>query len=107
LRREPGCPGYTHLKAIPNASRELLVEAGRWADRLSMNVELPRQQDLDALAPDKDLVQIGRSIRLIRDGIDEAREEHATARVRTPPSFSPAGQATQMIVGATAATDRD
>jgi predicted DNA-binding helix-hairpin-helix protein len=72
-----------------------------------MNVELPRQQDLDALAPDKDLVQIGRSMRLIRDGIDEAREEHATARVRTPPSFSPAGQATQMIVGATSATDRD
>jgi predicted DNA-binding helix-hairpin-helix protein len=72
-----------------------------------MNVELPRQQDLDALAPDKDLVQIGRSMRLIRDGIAEAKEDHATARTRDVPSFSPAGQATQMIVGATAATDRD
>jgi len=107
LRRAHGFAGYIHLKAIPNASRELLTEAGRWADRLSMNVELPRQQDLDALAPDKDLTQISRSMRLIRDGIDEARAEHATARVHSPPSFSPAGQATQMIVGATAATDRD
>jgi putative DNA modification/repair radical SAM protein len=107
LRRQHGFAGYIHLKAIPNASRELLTEAGRWADRLSMNVELPRQQDLDALAPDKDLVQISRSMRLIRDGIDEAREEQMAARVHAPPSFSPAGQATQMIVGATAATDRD
>ena len=101
LRREHGFAGYIHLKAIPNASRELLVEAGRWADRLSMNVELPRQQDLDALAPDKDLVTIGRSMRLIRDGIAEAKEE------KRAPKFSPAGQATQMIVGATPATDRD
>jgi putative DNA modification/repair radical SAM protein len=107
LRRVHGFAGYIHLKAIPNASRELLTEAGRWADRLSMNVELPRQQDLDALAPDKDLVQIGRSMRLIRDGIAEAKEDQATARTKSVPSFSPAGQATQMIVGATAATDRD
>lgn len=107
LRREHGFAGYIHLKAIPNASRELLTEAGRWADRLSMNVELPRQQDLDSLAPDKDLVQISRSMRLIRDGIDEAKEEQAATRIHTPPAFSPAGQATQMIVGATEATDRD
>src|SRR4029078_12352254 len=99
LRREHGFAGYIHLKAIPNASRELLNEAGRWADRLSMNVELPRQQDLDALAPDKDLVQIGRSMRLIRDGIAEAKENHATTRAHGVPNFSPAGQATQMIVG--------
>jgi len=107
LRRVHGFAGYIHLKAIPNASRELLNEAGRWADRLSMNVELPRQQDLDALAPDKDLVQIGRSMRLIRDGIAEAKENHATTRAHDVPNFSPAGQATQMIVGATSATDRD
>jgi putative DNA modification/repair radical SAM protein len=107
LRRDHGFAGYIHLKAIPNASRELLTEAGRWADRLSMNVELPRQRDLDALAPDKDLVQISSSMRLIRDGIDEAKTEHAAARIHTPPPFSPAGQATQMIVGATEATDRD
>jgi putative DNA modification/repair radical SAM protein len=109
LRLEHRFAGYIHLKAIPNASQELLTEAGRWADRLSMNVELPRQQDLDALAPDKDLVQIGRSMRLIRDGIDEATEARDRSRTgsRTPPAFSPAGQATQMIVGATPATDRD
>ncbi len=107
LRRDHGFAGYIHLKAIPNASPELLAEAGRWADRLSMNVELPRQVDLDALAPDKDLVQIGRSMRFIRDGIAEAAEDRKRTRTRTLPNFAPAGQATQMIVGATAATDRD
>lgn len=108
LRVKHGFAGYIHLKAIPNASKELLASAGRWSDRLSMNVELPRQQDLDALAPDKDLVQIGRSMRLIRDGIDEARDaQRTTEQVNGLPKFSPAGQATQMIVGATEATDRD
>ncbi|HEY4306375.1 MAG TPA: putative DNA modification/repair radical SAM protein [Gemmatimonadaceae bacterium] len=107
LRVKYGFAGYIHLKAIPNASKELLASAGRWADRLSMNVELPRQQDLDALAPDKDLVQIGRAMRVIRDGIDEAKDAHAGRSVAEPPAFSPAGQATQMIVGATDATDRD
>lgn len=108
LRAEHGFAGYIHLKAIPNASPELLAAAGRWADRLSMNVELPRQEDLDALAPDKDLVQIGRAMRVIRDGIAEAKEEHRRApNATTVPKFSPAGQATQMIIGATAASDRD
>ena len=107
LRVKHGFGGYIHLKAIPNASKELLASAGRWADRLSMNVELPRQQDLDALAPDKDLVQIGRAMRVIRDGIDEAKEAQTSRTRAEPPAFSPAGQATQMIVGATDATDRD
>lgn len=107
LRRDHGFAGYIHLKAIPNAAKELLTEAGRWADRLSMNIELPRQEDLDALAPDKDLVQIGRSMRVIRDGIAEAVEARGKGRTRALPAFSPAGQATQMIVGASAATDRE
>ncbi len=106
LRSEHGFAGYIHLKAIPNAAPELLREAGLWADRLSMNVELPRQSDLDKLAPEKDLVQIGRAMNVVRDGIIESKENRAAARGATKPSaFSPAGQATQMIVGATDATD--
>ena len=108
LRVKHGFAGYIHLKAIPNASPELLAAAGRWADRLSMNVELPRQEDLDALAPDKDLVQIGRAMRVIRDGIADAKDESRRApNASTVPKFSPAGQATQMIIGATPASDRD
>jgi predicted DNA-binding helix-hairpin-helix protein len=98
LRQEHGFAGYIHLKTIPNAAPELIREAGRWADRLSINVELPRQRDLDALAPDKTLVQITGAMSLVRDGIVAAREERA-------PAFAPAGQATQMIVGATDASD--
>jgi putative DNA modification/repair radical SAM protein len=103
LRRDRHFFGYIHLKSIPGASPELIAEAGRWADRLSVNVELPRQQDLERLAPQKALVQIGRAMRTIRDHITEATAE---AR-RTPkaPRFAPAGQSTQMIVGATDAPD--
>ncbi|MDQ3136673.1 MAG: putative DNA modification/repair radical SAM protein [Gemmatimonadota bacterium] len=98
LRLNHGFAGYIHLKTIPNAAAELVREAGRWADRLSINVELPRQHDLDALAPDKDLVQITRAMGVVREGITEAKDAHA-------PPFAPAGQATQMIVGATDAPD--
>ena len=108
LRLAHGFAGYIHLKTIPNAAPELLREAGRWADRLSINVELPRQKDLDALAPEKELVQITRAMGTVRDGIAEAKEDRARATAsptREPPAFSPAGQATQIIVGATDATD--
>lgn len=98
LRQEHGFGGYIHLKAIPNAAPDLIREAGRWADRLSLNVELPRQEDLDALAPDKDLVQITGAMTRVREHIVAARADRA-------PAFAPAGQATQMIVGATEATD--
>jgi putative DNA modification/repair radical SAM protein len=103
LRRDHHFFGYIHLKTIPDASPELIAEAGRWADRLSVNVELPRQRDLDRLAPEKDLVQITRSMGTIRSHIDEAREERA--RTERAPRFAPAGQTTQMIVGATDASD--
>ena len=100
LRVEEDFGGYIHLKTIPNASPALIREAGRWADRLSINVELPRQQDLDALAPDKELTQITRAMGVVREGIAEARQPKA-------PAFAPAGQATQMIVGATDAADAE
>jgi putative DNA modification/repair radical SAM protein len=110
LRREHAFAGYIHLKVIPNAAPELIAEAGRYADRVSVNVELPRQEDLDALAPEKELVQITRSMGVLRDRITEAREEArdaATMRgaARELPRFAPAGQSTQMIVGATGASD--
>jgi putative DNA modification/repair radical SAM protein len=113
LRTTHGFGGYIHLKTIPNAAPELIREAGKWADRLSINVELPRQADLDALAPDKDLTQIRRAMGVIRDEIAEARADSRPSaftvrqvRQGAPQSaFAPAGQATQMIVGATDAPD--
>ena len=116
LRRDHAFAGYIHLKVIPNAAPELIAEAGRWADRVSVNVELPRQQDLDDLAPDKELVQITRSMGVLRDHIDEARDEARSVATRSAtgvatqrvlPRFAPAGQSTQMIVGATSATDAE
>ena len=107
LRVDHEFAGYIHLKTIPSAAPELVREAGKWADRLSINVELPRQTDLDRLAPEKNLVQITRAMNVVREGISEAKEDRAlrTVITRKPISFSPAGQATQMIVGATDATD--
>lgn len=101
LREEHGFRGYIHLKTIPDASPELLAEAGRYADRLSINVELPTEHALGQLAPEKNLPGIRRSMARMRLRIDEARAE---ARA---PRFAPAGQSTQMIVGADASTDRD
>ena len=105
LRKEHRFAGYIHLKTIPDASPELIDEAGRWADRLSINIELPRQQDLDSLAPEKRLVQIGAGMSRIQRGIEESRDERR--RSERAPHFAPAGQSTQMIVGATDARDAD
>lgn len=110
LRIDHGFGGYIHLKAIPNASAELIAEAGKWADRVSMNVELPTQADLDRLAPDKDLVQIRRAMGGLREQIAEAREASiaargAPSRARALPTFAPAGQSTQLVVGATPSPD--
>ena len=101
LREEHGFRGYIHLKTIPDASPELLTEAGRWADRLSINVELPTEASLNTLAPEKDAGGIRRSMGRIRLKIDEAQAE------KRAPRFAPAGQSTQMIIGADSSTDRD
>jgi putative DNA modification/repair radical SAM protein len=95
LRVEHSYCGYIHLKSIAGASPELLREAGRYADRLSVNIELPTQPDLDRLAPAKNQTVIERSMTQIR----RAGEETAT--------FAPAGQTTQMVVGATPSTDSE
>jgi putative DNA modification/repair radical SAM protein len=99
LREEHRFGGYIHLKTIPDAAPELLAEAGRWADRLSINVELPTEAGLARLAPEKKLPDIRASMGRLRLRIDESRAE------KRAPRFAPAGQSTQMIVGADAADD--
>ncbi|PHK95775.1 putative DNA modification/repair radical SAM protein [Pseudoroseomonas rhizosphaerae] len=106
LREEHGFLGYIHLKTIPEAAPELLAEAGRWADRLSINVELPQVASLKRLAPEKDLPAIGGAMQQLSSRIAEAREAKRTARRAAPPRFAPAGQSTQMIVGADDSDDR-
>lgn len=107
--------GYIHLKTIPDASAELLAAAGRHADRLSINVELPTPAGLQALAPAKDGAAIKRSMARLRVHIDDAKGEAREAREQRakgaaakarPPRFAPGGQSTQMIVGADDSDDR-
>ncbi|MDQ6640863.1 MAG: putative DNA modification/repair radical SAM protein [Pseudomonadota bacterium] len=115
LREDHDFRGYIHLKTIPEASAELLALAGRYADRLSINIELPTAQSLAALAPEKDGAAIRRSMARLRIHIDAAKEgarpapatsqrQVAPTRARAP-RFAPAGQSTQMIVGADASGD--
>jgi putative DNA modification/repair radical SAM protein len=118
LREEHDFRGYIHLKTIPDASPDLLQRAGRWADRLSINIELPTERSLARLAPEKDGAAIKRSMARLRLHIEEARGEAADqakqavvslprarpARARPGP-FAAAGQSTQMIVGADATDD--
>jgi putative DNA modification/repair radical SAM protein len=99
LREQHGFRGYIHLKTIPDADPDLLAEAGKYADRLSINVELPDEASLASLAPEKNAGGIRRSMGRMRLAIDHARAEK---RHR----FAPAGQSTQMIVGADASSDR-
>jgi putative DNA modification/repair radical SAM protein len=104
LRQDHDFRGYIHLKLIPEASAALVLEAGLYADRLSINVELPRDDSLARLAPQKDAGVIRKAMGGVRLAIDERREPARRAR---PPKFAPAGQSTQMIIGADAASDGD
>ena len=97
--------GYIHLKAIPGASEELMAEAGRYADRMSVNIEIPREESLKLLAPEKDHQSVFQPMKLIQQGVLENKEDRR--KFRHVPRFVPAGQSTQMIVGATQDTDRD
>jgi putative DNA modification/repair radical SAM protein len=120
LREEHDFRGYIHLKTIPDASPDLLARAGKYADRLSINVELPTVQGLESLAPEKDSAAIRRSMARLRVHIDDAKGAIAdeakssiislprslNAKRAPPPRFAPGGQSTQMIVGADATDDR-
>jgi putative DNA modification/repair radical SAM protein len=100
LRQEHGYRGYIHLKTIPDADPLLIAEAGLYADRLSINVELPTPAGLARLAPQKAVGSIRRSMGAVRLRIDESKAE------KKAPKFAPAGQTTQMIVGADGTDDR-
>ena len=97
--------GYIHMKSIPGASQELVNEAGLYADRLSVNIEIPNEASLRTLAPEKDFKSVFAPMRYIQQGVLQSTEERK--RFRYAPRFAPAGQSTQMIVGATADTDKD
>ncbi|WP_420391354.1 putative DNA modification/repair radical SAM protein [Acuticoccus sp.] len=104
LRQTHSFHGYIHLKTIPDASPELIDEAGRWADRLSINIELPTETGLRAFAPEKSARTIKASMASLKNGIDASRER-TIQRKSKPARFAPAGQSTQMIVGADGASD--
>jgi len=104
LRTEHRFNGYIHLKTIPGASEELMHEAGLYADRLSVNIELPTESGLKLLAPDKNREDMIRPMDYISDTIISMKETQL--RMKSTPKFVPAGQSTQMIIGATGETDR-
>jgi putative DNA modification/repair radical SAM protein len=104
LRGEFAFNGYIHAKAIPGTSPELVQQLGYLADRLSVNIELPSQKGLAALAPDKNKAAILAPMRLIEAQGRQNKEE--LVKYRHAPAFAPAGQSTQLIVGATEDSDR-
>jgi putative DNA modification/repair radical SAM protein len=104
LRTEHRYNGYIHLKTIPGASQQLIADAGRWADRLSVNIEIPSETNLKLLAPEKDFKSVLDPMKIISTNILESKEERK--KYRSAPLFSPAGQSTQLIVGATNDSDQ-
>ena len=103
LREEYKFLGYVHVKAIPGADPQLLSRLGMLADRMSVNIELPSAQSLSLLCPEKSKQSIFQPMKLLAGKIEQSA--HELVRYRHAPKFAPAGQSTQMIVGATAETD--
>lgn len=105
LRVDYEFKGYIHLKTIPNASPELQTEAGLYADRLSINVEMPTQSSLNKYAPEKDLLAITGAMDTLKDKISEHQFSQSLSGKKLP-RFAPAGQSTQMIIGADGSNDQ-
>jgi putative DNA modification/repair radical SAM protein len=105
LREEHDFRGYIHLKLIPEADERLIAEAALYADRLSANIELPRDEALQRLAPQKDVGVIKKAMGQVRLGVEAAKPAKRD-RIK-PPKFAPAGQSTQLIVGADGAPDTE
>lgn len=103
LRLENNFNGYIHLKTIPGASPELLTEAGLYADRMSINLEMPTEAGLKLLAPEKSHEEVKKPLGFIKDSIIALQDEKKV--IKSVPKFVPAGQSTQMVVGATPETD--
>ncbi|KGN68626.1 putative DNA modification/repair radical SAM protein [Porphyromonas sp. COT-108 OH1349] len=104
LREVYGFNGYIHMKSIPGASRELVAKAGTYVDRMSVNLEIPSEENLKILAPEKDYAGVFGPMRFIQQGMLESVEERK--KFRSAPKFVPAGQSTQMIIGATPDSDK-
>ncbi len=105
LREEENFNGYIHLKSIPGCSDELMQEAGLYADRLSVNIEIPTKEGLKLLAPDKDHKDFIKPMHAVKKAIDTYQSEKKL--IKSTPLYAPAGQSTQMIVGATGESDKD
>ena len=105
LRLEENFNGYIHLKSIPGASDELMREAGLWADRLSVNIEIPTISGLKLLAPDKKHEDFTKPMLKVKNEILKYKSEKKI--IKSTPSYAPAGQSTQMIIGATGESDKD
>lgn len=105
LRLEENFNGYIHLKTIPGASPELIHEAGLYADRMSINLEMPTETGLKTFAPEKSHAEVQKDLGLVRDRLIQLKEERQV--IRNVPKYVPAGQTTQMVVGAHQETDRD
>ncbi|PZP48873.1 MAG: putative DNA modification/repair radical SAM protein [Pseudopedobacter saltans] len=103
LRTEHRFNGYIHLKTIPGASEELLQEAGMYADRMSINLEIPTEKGLKLVAPEKDLDSVRKPLAFIKNQITSLKTE--SKLIKHKPLFVPAGQSTQMVIGATPETD--
>ena len=105
LRQKHKFGGYIHLKVVAGATQELIEEAGLWADRLSANIEMPVQNDLNLLAPAKTIQAAEGSMLQIKDKVNEIAADKKNSFFKSTPKFAPAGQTTQMIVGATDSAD--
>lgn len=105
LRLENNFNGYIHLKTIPGASQELLTEAGLYADRMSINLEMPTEAGLKLLAPEKSHDDVKKPLGFINESIIALKDEKKI--IRHSPKFVPAGQSTQMVVGATPESDME
>ncbi|HTN46083.1 MAG TPA: putative DNA modification/repair radical SAM protein [Flavipsychrobacter sp.] len=103
LRLEENYNGYIHLKTIPGASEELVKEAGRYADRMSINLEMPTEQGLKMVAPDKSHEDVKKPLAWVNNQILEYKQDRKL--IKSTPGFVPAGQSTQMVVGATPEND--
>ncbi|MGJ8592667.1 MAG: putative DNA modification/repair radical SAM protein [Aquaticitalea sp.] len=104
LRLEENFNGYIHLKSIPGASDELMKEAGLYADRLSVNIEIPTEAGLKLLAPEKNRADFIKPMEKVKNEIIQYKSEKKL--IKSTPKFAPAGQSTQMIIGASGETDQ-
>jgi putative DNA modification/repair radical SAM protein len=105
LRLEENFNGYIHLKTIPGTSQEIITEAGLYVDRMSINLEMPTEAGLQKFAPEKNHAEVQKDLGIVRDRLIQFNDERKL--IRSVPTFVPAGQTTQMVVGAYSETDQD